>query len=150
MAMPNWISPAVQGPTEAAPLAGLRPKLPQAKAAVANSTSQGTSCSKKLLGVSKSSAAPTAPPTRLMRTGAPKATLAPPPLPAALSFPADDNSGTNFACHGRPGGGQCGRFRQPEEYSLMDSAPSWTSVSLLGKLRTDPGNQEAWRDFVQR
>jgi RNA polymerase sigma-70 factor (ECF subfamily) len=33
----------------------------------------------------------------------------------------------------------------------MDSAsPSWTSVSLLGKLRTDPGDQQAWRDFVLR
>src|SRR6059058_4467466 len=32
----------------------------------------------------------------------------------------------------------------------MDSTPSWTSVSLLGKLRTDPADQEAWRDFVRR
>jgi RNA polymerase sigma factor (sigma-70 family) len=32
----------------------------------------------------------------------------------------------------------------------MDSAPSWTSASLLGKLRTDPGDQAAWRDFVER
>jgi RNA polymerase sigma-70 factor (ECF subfamily) len=36
------------------------------------------------------------------------------------------------------------------EYDLMESAPSWTSVSLLGKLRTDPQDQEAWRDFVRR
>jgi RNA polymerase sigma-70 factor (ECF subfamily) len=32
----------------------------------------------------------------------------------------------------------------------MESAPSWTSVSLLGKLRRDPQDQAAWRDFVRR
>jgi RNA polymerase sigma-70 factor (ECF subfamily) len=32
----------------------------------------------------------------------------------------------------------------------MESPSSWTSVSLLGKLRQDPRDQEAWRDFVQR
>ncbi len=32
----------------------------------------------------------------------------------------------------------------------MESTPSWTSVSLLGKLRHDPGDPEAWHAFVQR
>jgi RNA polymerase sigma-70 factor (ECF subfamily) len=31
----------------------------------------------------------------------------------------------------------------------MESS-SWTSVSLLGKLRQDPHDQAAWRDFVRR
>ena len=70
MAIPNWISPATQGATWAEPAAGLRPKLPQAKAAVANSTSHGTSCSKKLLGVSSNSTEPTAPPIKLIATRA--------------------------------------------------------------------------------
>ncbi len=30
------------------------------------------------------------------------------------------------------------------------SAPSWTNVSLLGKLRRDPDDQQAWREFVER
>ncbi len=66
MAMPSWISPAGQGARWVEPAVGVRPKLPQAKAAVANSTSQGTNCSKKLLGVESNSAVPTAPPIRLM------------------------------------------------------------------------------------
>ena len=45
-------------------------KLPQANTMVANSTSQGTRCAKKLDGVTSSSTAPQAPPTRLMITSA--------------------------------------------------------------------------------
>ena len=32
----------------------------------------------------------------------------------------------------------------------MDSAQSWTSVSLLGKLHRNPKDEDAWRDFVKR
>ena len=48
------------------------PKLPQAKIAVANSTSQGTRRAKKADGVTSSSTAPSAPPMRLMMTSARK------------------------------------------------------------------------------
>jgi RNA polymerase sigma-70 factor (ECF subfamily) len=33
---------------------------------------------------------------------------------------------------------------------MRQSSASRTSVSLLGRLRGDPGDQDAWREFVQR
>ncbi len=66
MEIRNCRTPVARGPTGEAASPGFLKKLPQANSPVANSTSHGTSRAKKLDGVSNSSAAPTAPPARLM------------------------------------------------------------------------------------
>ncbi len=74
----------VRGPTGDAVEPGFLKKLPQVKRPVANSTSHGTSRAKKLEGVSRSSAAPTAPPARLITT---RVRTFSPPAPAIMPRP---------------------------------------------------------------
>src|SRR5271166_1300179 len=66
--MNNWMVPIPQGGSRPSTSSTeRRKKLPQAKSAVANSTSHGTRRANTLAGVASRISAPMAPPTRLMR-----------------------------------------------------------------------------------
>src|SRR6185437_2398997 len=70
MAIRNWARAAAPWPIGLGSDGARRRKLPQAKMAVAASTSQGSRRAKKLAGVAKSSSAPTTPPARLITKSA--------------------------------------------------------------------------------
>ena len=81
-------------------------KLPQANTAVANSTSNGTSRSKKAAGVASSRSAPTTPPARLITTSARKESA---PTPETSCRAGE--RGRDLAREQRDRGGDVGRAR---------------------------------------